>query len=110
MGYFELVEYFHDADDKHIQKDKELPIEYWKEAHGVILGHVGKYLVKRESSAPGNFALFSLPGGGKTTAQIIPSAMRFAGSVLCIDIKGDVLHKLPFQSPRRYQGDGYHGT
>ena len=101
MGYFELVEYFQDADNKRIQKERELSIENWKEAHGVILGHVGKYLVKRESSAPGNFALFSLPGGGKTTSQIIPSAMRFAGSVLCIDIKGDVLNWVKAHAKRK---------
>ena len=101
MGYYELVEYFQDADNKRIQKEKELPIENWKEAHGVILGHTGKYLVKRESSAPGNIALFSLPGGGKITSQIIPSAMRFSGSVLCIDIKGDVLNWVKEHADRK---------
>jgi len=91
MSYGELVDYFHDADNKRIHKE-ELPAESWKNAEGVILGHVGKYLVKRESDGVGNLALFSLPGGGKTTSQIIPSAMRFKGSVLCIDIKSDVLN------------------
>lgn len=91
MGYVELVDYFHDADNKRIPKE-ELPAENWKEAEGIILGHVGNRLVKRASDGVGNLALFSLPGGGKTTSQIIPSAMRFKGSVLCIDIKGDVLN------------------
>lgn len=91
LTYSELVEYFHDADNKRILKE-ELPVERWKYAEGIILGHIGKYLVKRTSDGVGNLALFSLPGGGKTTSQIIPSAMRFKGSVLCIDIKGDVLN------------------
>ena len=91
MTYGELVDYFHDADNKRIPKE-ELPAESWKDAEGIILGHIGKYLVKRASDGVGNLALFSLPGGGKTTSQIIPSAMRFKGSVLCIDIKGDVLN------------------
>lgn len=91
MSYGELVDYFKDADNKRIPKE-ELPVEDWKEADGIILGHIGKRLVKRISDGVGNLALFSLPGGGKTTSQIIPSAMRFNGSVLCIDIKGDVLN------------------
>ncbi len=91
MGWFELIAYFKDADNKRIRED-ELFIENWKESEGVILGHVKDRIVKRDSDAPGNFALFSLPGGGKTTGQIVPSAMQFGGSVLCIDIKGDVLN------------------
>lgn len=87
----ELVEYFKDADNKRILKD-ELPDGNWKTSEGIILGHVGGKLVKRDSDGVGNLALFSLPGGGKTTSQIIPTAMRFKGSVLCIDIKGDVLN------------------
>ena len=91
MTYGELVEYYRDADNKKLPEG-ELPVEEWKKAEGVILGKVGKKLVKRTSDGVGNLALFSLPGGGKTTSQIIPSAMRFNGSVLCVDIKGDVLN------------------
>jgi type IV secretory pathway TraG/TraD family ATPase VirD4 len=90
-SWHELVEYFKDADDKRIRKE-ELPDGNWKTSEGIILGHVGGKLVKRDSDGVGNLALFSLPGGGKTTSQIIPTAMRFKGSVLCIDIKGDVLN------------------
>lgn len=75
-------------------QERELPVLSWKNAHGVILGKKGKRLVYRPTSEGhydgANFALFALPGGGKTTSQIIPSAMQFGGSVLAIDIKGDI--------------------
>lgn len=89
----ELFRYFCDGTSHRIDQRK-LPILDWREAGGVILGKVGNRLVYRPTSEGGydgaNFALFALPGGGKTTAQIIPSAMRFKGSVLAIDIKGDI--------------------
>ena len=88
-----LFQYFRYADPYRMDLRK-LPVISWKEADGVILGKVGKRLVYRPTSEGNydgaNFALFALPGGGKTTGQIIPSAMRFAGSVLAIDIKGDI--------------------
>ncbi len=100
MSYGELVEYYQDADDKRLPI-KELPVENWKKAEGIILGHVGKRLVKRDSDGVGNLALFSLPGGGKTTCQIIPTAMQFKGSILCVDIKGDVLKWVKSHTHRR---------
>lgn len=89
--YTELVEYFKDA-DPYKMDEEQLPEEDWTKADGIILGKKGKKLIKRSSFGVGNLAVFSLPGGGKTTSQIIPSAMRFSGSVLAIDIKGDILH------------------
>lgn len=89
--YGELSKYYENADPYRIQEET-LPVEDWRDAEGVILGKVGRRLIKRPSNAVGNLSLFSLPGGGKTTSQIIPTALRFAGSVLAIDIKGDILH------------------
>lgn len=90
-GYFELLEYFREADPYQINEN-ELPRETWEQTEGVILGKKGKYLIKRDSASVGNLATFGLPGCGKTTGQIIPTALRFDGSVLAIDIKGDILH------------------
>ena len=89
-GYFYLLHFFRLADKNRI-RPASLPEEDWKGAEGIILGHCGKNLMKRPSAGVGNLALFGRPGDGKTTSQIIPSALRFDGSVLCIDIKGDVL-------------------
>lgn len=89
-SWLELIDYFKEA-DKYRVDPKTLPIEDWRNADGIILGHIDKRLVKRDSDAKGNLALFALPGGGKTTGQIIPTALRFAGSVFAIDIKGDIL-------------------
>lgn len=90
-SWSELISYYSDADPYQIDKST-LPQENWREAEGIILGKVGKSLIKRPSDAVGNLSLFALPGGGKTTSQIAPSALRFAGSVLVIDIKGDILN------------------
>lgn len=90
-SFKQLVTFFQDSDPYKIN-EAALPNEDWKTAEGIILGKSGSHLIKRESSGVGNLALFSLPGGGKTTSQIIPSALRFDGSVLAIDIKGDILH------------------
>ena len=90
-SYQELVSYFKDANPYKINVT-DLPIGYWKYTEGVILGKIGRRLIKRDSSGEGNLALFGGPGTHKTTSQIIPTALRFSGSVLAIDIKGDILH------------------
>ena len=88
-GY--LLNFYKKADPLHLDSNT-LPVENWKNAEGVILGKVNRHLVKRKSAGEGNFLLFGRPGDGKTTCQIIPTAQRFDGSVLAIDIKGDILN------------------
>lgn len=89
-GYYSLVSYFRDANPYKMDEEK-LPIANWKSSEGVILGKKGKRLIHRPSSGEGNFLLIGRPGSHKTTSQIIPTALRFGGSCLVIDIKGDVL-------------------
>lgn len=67
------------------------PVQSWRDTDGIILGQVDGRCIHRPTSGEGNLALFALPGAGKTTAQIIPTALCFGGSVLAIDIKGDIL-------------------
>ncbi len=88
--FSEMIEYFQDS-NKYRLHPEDFPCESWKNADGIILGHVDNRLISRSSAAHGNVALFALPGGGKTTSQMIPTALRFGGSVLAIDIKGDIL-------------------
>ena len=90
-SYVQLLQYFRDADPYRLDIST-LPVKDWRDAHGVILGKIGDRLIMRKSRGVGNLAVFSLPGGGKTTSQIIPTALRFGGSVLAIDIKGDILN------------------
>lgn len=68
------------------------PVQSWRDTDGIILGSVDGRCIHRPTAAEGNLALFALPGAGKTTAQIIPTALKFGGSVLAIDIKGDILN------------------
>lgn len=89
-NYKELLDFFAAADPYRMDLS-DCPVEDWHQAEGVILGKVGDRLIKRPSRGVGNLAVFSLPGGGKTTSQIIPSALRFSGSILAVDIKGDIL-------------------
>lgn len=87
-----LVDYFKDADPHQLELE-DLPDVTWRDPaiDGIILGHCNKTLIHRPTAAPGNVGLFGLPGSGKTTCQVIPTALRFGGSCLVIDIKGDIL-------------------
>lgn len=91
MNYWKLRRFFSSADPSKLD-ESEYPITSWRHCNGVILGKKNGHLIYRESNAPGNIAIFSRPGEGKTTAQIIPTALRFNGSVFAIDIKGDIIH------------------
>ena len=87
--YTWLVTYFKENLNNKVDV-RRLPIAKWNETEGVILGKVGSRIIHRPSSKDGNFCIFGLPGSGKTASIIIPSCIRFAGSVFCIDIKGDI--------------------
>lgn len=92
-SYGELLAYYKDADPYRLSLS-EFPIGNWKNVEGVILGKVGQRVICRSAFEKGgegsNYALYALPGAGKTTCQIIPTALRYGGSVLAIDIKGDI--------------------
>lgn len=112
--YWDLIRYYKDSDPYQI-KEKKLPIQDWKASEGVILGRVGDRLIRRPSEAPGNIFIAGLPGSQKTTTIIACTALRFGAvypetgpsyyslygedgfiktkaSVVCIDLKGDVIH------------------
>lgn len=85
--YGQLITLFRDASPYKLNVST-LPVADWQTSKGVILGKMGDRLIKRDSRGVSNLAVFYLPGGGKTTSRIIPTALRFGGSVLVIDIKG----------------------
>ena len=102
--YTELVEFWEKSDPYKIDIEKQLPVEDWHTAEGVILGKAkdkfGTYhLLKRDSAAPGNLSCLGRPGCGKSTTQAATTAARFNADrtdggcgVFAISIKGDLLN------------------
>ena len=90
MKWRELLNFYIDADPYRID-ERTLPFANWRDSEGIIFGKTktGR-IVKRDTNDKGNVACFALPGGGKTSSQIIPTAICFGGSVFAIDIKGDI--------------------
>lgn len=88
-SYKELVDHFTHA-DPHKLDLKNFPEETWRESSGIIFGKYGNKLIKLDSGAEGNILVLGSPGSRKTSGVAIPSAARFGGSVLAIDIKGDI--------------------
>lgn len=66
----------------------------WTDVHGIILGQTEEGVIYKPSRADGNGLVTAPPGSGKTYSCIIPTALRFGGSILCIDIKGDIYHSV----------------
>lgn len=92
-SYSDLLRYYKDANPYRLDI-KDYPVGSWKYCEGVILGQACGHTICRSAYEKGgegsNYALFAQPGAGKTTCQIIPTALKFGGSVLAIDIKGDI--------------------
>lgn len=95
LGYFSLVAFWKNS-DPYKMDISQLPYMNWRNADGVILGHIGSQLIYRPTAAPGNLLCVGLPGSGKTTSTIIPTALCYGhthgetGSTFVIDIKGDI--------------------
>lgn len=93
-SFLQLVDYYKDADPYQIDPDT-LPKEDWKDSEGIILGRFKGGLIKRSAFEKGgegvNVGVFGLPGTGKTAAILIITALVYGGSILCLDIKGDIL-------------------
>ena len=87
--YSQLVDYFQDA-DPHKLDTAEFPIMNWQNAKGIIFGKDKNRLISIPSNSETNIAIFGPPGSGKTSGIAIINALRFQGSVLAIDIKGDI--------------------
>lgn len=95
MTYSALV-FFWLESHKHRLDPGTLPKGNWYDTKGIIFGKArdmtGSYrVIKRDSDDPGNAMCFALPKSGKTTAQAVPQALCFDGSVLLNDYKGDIL-------------------
>lgn len=94
-NFFQLVDYYKDADPYQLDPDT-LDKENWQDSEGIILGRFKGGLIKRSAFEKGgegvNVGVFGLPGTGKTAAILIITALVYGGSILCLDIKGDILN------------------
>lgn len=87
---FYLISFFMKSDPNKLDCSK-LYKEDWHNAKGIMFGYSeDDYLVKYDSGTEMNCAVFGSPGSGKTVSMVKPNARCFGGSVLAVDIKGDI--------------------
>ena len=89
MMYSQLVDYFQDSDPHRLETTDFRKIK-WQDARGLIFGKDKNRLIYIPSNSETNIAVFGPPGSGKTSGIAIVNALQFEGSVLAIDIKGDI--------------------
>lgn len=90
--FFELLEYFMGA-DPHILDPEQFSQESWKDSTGIIFGETDDgRLVKLPSNAECNIFVSGMMGSSKTTGVVIPTCSQYGGSVLAVDLKGDIYH------------------
>lgn len=96
----DLTDYFKDA-DPHRLDTSMFPYLPWRSSDGIIFGADSGRLISIPSNSEGNVAVFGPPGSGKTSGIAIMSAMQFSGSVLAVDIKGDLYNFVSRNSNRK---------
>lgn len=99
-SYYELVDYFKDA-DPHRLDTTLFPVQTWRDTKGLVFGMDGKKLITLPSNSECNIAIFGPPGSGKTSGIAIINAITFQGSVLAVDIKGDLYSYVSKHSKRK---------
>lgn len=103
--YGELVDYFrYESSQPHkldVDKYKLVSRKAWRAAKGIVLGmsmnskkDKNGRLITIPSNTECNIAIYGPPGTGKTSGPAIINCMTFQGSVLAVDIKGDMIHIL----------------
>lgn len=90
-NWFYLYDYFRNA-DPHVCDTDQFPDGRWYEQDGIILAELPdkRKTVCLPSDAEANIFVVGPPGSRKTTGIAQPTGVRHAGSVLAIDIKGDI--------------------
>jgi type IV secretory pathway TraG/TraD family ATPase VirD4 len=99
-SYAELVEYFQDS-DPHKLDTSDFKAEPWRSAKGLIFGTDKGKLIKIPSNSECNIAVFGPPGSGKTSGIAIINAISFQGSVLAVDVKGDLYNYVSNHTNRK---------
>lgn len=99
-SYQELLEYFIDA-DPHKLDTQQFVNQPWYTTDGIIFGYDDQNrLIKIPSDSECNISVFGPPGSGKTSGLAIINAITFNGSVLAVDIKGDIYNFVSKYSDR----------
>lgn len=98
--YGELLDYFKDADPHRLNMN-DFPVQTWHDTKGIVFGVNNGKLITIPSNSECNIAIFGPPGSGKTSGIAIINAMCFQGSVLAIDIKGDLYNYVSSHSKRK---------
>lgn len=98
--YTHLVDYFKNA-EPHKLDTSLYPEASWQDTKGLIFGKDRNRLISIPSASECNLAVFGPPGSGKTSGFAIISAMQFEGSVLAVDIKGDIYNYVHAHSTRK---------
>ncbi|MDY5576150.1 MAG: type IV secretory system conjugative DNA transfer family protein [Lachnospiraceae bacterium] len=99
--YHELTEYFINAEPHKLDTYifEKTP---WRTSKGIIFGTADKgKLIKIPSDSECNIAIFGPPGSGKTSGIAIINAMSFQGSVLAVDVKGDLYNYVSQHTNRK---------
>lgn len=99
-SYSDLIHYFSDA-EPHKLDISQFSKASWQKSHGIIFGTHNGRLIQISSNAEANVAIFGPPGSGKTSGIAIISAMQFDGSVVAVDIKGDIYNYVSKHSTRK---------
>ena len=98
--YTELVDYFKDA-DPHKLDTSDFPETNWKSTKGIVFGTDKGKLITIPSNSECNIAIMGPPGSGKTSGIAIINAITFSGSVLAVDIKGDLYNYVSKHTKRK---------
>ncbi len=88
-SYAELLEYFQDA-EPHKLDTSDFKKMNWRAAKGIVFGASNGKLIQIPTASECNIAVFGPPGSGKSAGLAIINAITFQGSVLAVDIKGDL--------------------
>lgn len=87
---FYLISYFLKSDPNKLD-DTAFPKLDWKSTKGIMFGYSKDgNLITYDSKTEMNCAIFGSPGSAKTVGYVKPNARRFDGSVIAVDIKGDI--------------------
>ncbi len=98
--YIELVDYFKDA-DPHKLDTTLFPEQDWKHTKGIVFGKDKGRLITIPSDSECNIAVMGPPGSGKTSGIAIINAITFQGSVLAVDVKGDLFNYVSKHTKRK---------
>lgn len=99
-SYAELVEYFENA-EPHKLDTSQFPKVSWRDTKGIVFGVDKGKLISIPSNSECNIAIMGPPGSGKTSGIAIINACTFQGSVLAVDVKGDLYNYVSKHTKRK---------